>query len=82
MSKYETSIEQALEEAAYRCDMETFRAFIDKVELALSMGEDTSALEAEIRSAIGKKRSSAFNIHKIANDPTTNLQGGTGTDII
>jgi archaellum biogenesis protein FlaJ (TadC family) len=73
-NKYHTSIEEALEEAAYRCDMEVFRSFIERVEAALLAGDDTRELEKEIRNASATKKSGVFNIHKIANDATTNLQ--------
>lgn len=69
-----SKVEQALELAAYRCDMDTFRNFMDRVEKALETGGDIESLEKEINEAVNHTRSRVFNIHKVANDATTNLQ--------
>lgn len=69
-----SKVENALELAAYRCDMDTFRNFMDRVEKALEAGEDTENLTKEIQEAADHTRSRIFNIHKVANDATTNLQ--------
>lgn len=68
------SLEQALELAAYRCDITKFCDFMERVEKALESGSDTKELEKEIHDAVYTTRSRVFNIHKVANDATTNLQ--------
>jgi hypothetical protein len=73
LKNYNT-LEKALELAAYRCDFDTFCEFIEKVEYAIVNSLDTELLEKEILNAIEQPRSKAFNISKIANDPTINVK--------
>lgn len=68
------SLEKALELAAYRCEITKFCDFMERVEKALENGSDTKELEKEIHDAVYTTRSRVFNIHKVANDATTNLQ--------
>lgn len=73
LKNYNT-LEKALELAAYRCDFDKFCKFIEKVEYAILNELDTEMLEKEILLAAKEPRSKAFNISKIANDPTLNVK--------
>lgn len=70
------SLESALETAAYRCDLNTFRDFMGRVEETIASGECGRSLETEIREYAGRTRSRVFNIHKVANDATTAIRDG------
>jgi hypothetical protein len=72
-NKYQT-LEDALETAAYRCDLATFSEFMNKVESVIANDECSESLENEINSHINNARSSVFNINKVANDATTNIE--------
>lgn len=74
MSNDYQTLESALETAAYRCDLNTFREFMGRVEDTIASGECGKDLEKEIREYAGKTRSRVFNIHKVANDATTAIR--------
>lgn len=65
---YQT-VQDALELASYRCSMNTFCSFLERVERAILAEENTEELEQEIRQHIKKSQPRVFNIHKAVNDP-------------